>query len=208
MTKALPDIVGPDLNLLICGLNPGLTAAATGRHFAGRGNRFWKVLHLSGFTPRLLTPEQDLELLQYGLGLTCVVDRPTAEAREVRDEEFVRAAQGVERLVRAVRPRYVAFLGKPAYAAILGNKAVDWGEQSRTFGGCKVWLLPNPSGRNRAFSTSELVSAYAALCRACIRPNLPAPELSVGLSGPDQISPDGRGDAFDFATEAVDLVGD
>ncbi|WP_419255990.1 G/U mismatch-specific DNA glycosylase (plasmid) [Caulobacter sp. ErkDOM-YI] len=202
MTKPLPDIVGPDLNILVCGLNPGLTAAATGRHFAGRGNRFWKVLHLSGFTPRLLLPEQDQELLEYGIGLTCVVDRPTAEASEVQDDEFIRGAQGVERRVRELKPRYVAFLGKAAYAAILGSTAFDWGEQTRTFGGCKVWLLPNPSGRNRAFSTLQLVAAYSALLRACSGNNAPVfgPQLdgsgtvgSHALDGTEAGRQDGAG---------------
>jgi TDG/mug DNA glycosylase family protein len=149
MPKPLPDIVGPDLKILFCGLNPGLVAAATGRHFAGRGNRFWEVLHLSGLTPTRLTPEQDREILRYRLGLTCVVDRPTAGAQAVAREEFARAGQ--------------AFLGKAAYGAIRGERSLAWGPQQETFSGAATWVLPNPSGRNRAFSLDDLVEAYACL---------------------------------------------
>jgi len=163
MPKPLPDIVGPDLKILFCGLNPGLVAAATGRHFAGRGNRFWEVLHLSGLTPTRLTPEQDREILRYRLGLTCVVDRPTAGAQAVAREEFARAGQALADQVRRLRPRCVAFLGKAAYGAIRGERSLAWGPQQETFSGAATWVLPNPSGRNRAFSLDDLVEAYACL---------------------------------------------
>lgn len=189
LSKALPDIVRPNLDILICGLNPGLAAAATGQHFVGRGNRFWKVLHLSGFTPRQLPPEQGPELLEYGIGLTCVVDRPTAEARQVQGREFRRGAVRVESQVRELQPRWVTFLGKAAYTAMLGGKAVAWGEQHQTFGGSKVWLLPNPSGRNLAFNTPALVSAYSALRRASLRQNVPDVGRRFDVSVSDQVTP-------------------
>ncbi|MGH3101306.1 MAG: mismatch-specific DNA-glycosylase, partial [Thermoleophilia bacterium] len=66
----VPDVVGPGLRVLFCGINPGLWSAAVGHHFARPGNRFWKALHLGGLTPRLLAPDEEGELLALGLGIT------------------------------------------------------------------------------------------------------------------------------------------
>jgi TDG/mug DNA glycosylase family protein len=74
---------GEPLRVLFCGINPSLYSAATGWHFARPGNRFWPALHLSGFTSRRLAPaEQDL-LGGYGLGITNLVARATAQAAEL-----------------------------------------------------------------------------------------------------------------------------
>jgi double-stranded uracil-DNA glycosylase len=159
----LPDILAKDLDVVFCGLNPGLDAAATGHHFVGRNNRFWQVLHLAGFTPTLLNPTQDRVLLDLGYGLTTVVARPTAGADEVSRGEFSTAGAALDRKIEANKPRSVAFLGKKAYSAISGQPTVEWGRQHLAFGGSTAWVLPNPSGRNRAFSLKELVVAYHEL---------------------------------------------
>src|SRR3954454_11880558 len=86
--KTVPDVIAPNLNILFCGINPGLYSAATGHHFARPGNRFWPALHLGGFTPRLLTPAEQDELPQHGLGLTNLVPRATARADELTDAEL------------------------------------------------------------------------------------------------------------------------
>jgi TDG/mug DNA glycosylase family protein len=163
MARRLPDIATPGLSVVFCGLNPGLGAAATGHHFVGRGNRFWRVLHLAGFTPDEIRPEEDRRLLAYGLGVTAIVERPTASAMELARGEFVAASAGFERWVRLYAPRCVAFLGKAAYAGMTGLKAVPWGRQQQPFGGAIAWVLPNPSGRNRAFTLDGLAAAYRAL---------------------------------------------
>jgi TDG/mug DNA glycosylase family protein len=163
MEKPLPDIVAPGLSVVFCGLNPGLSAAATGHHFVGRSNRFWRVLHLAGFTPDQIDPEHDASLLAYGLGVTSVVERPTAGVDDLARSEFVAAAEGFERWVRHYAPRCVAFLGKAAYVAMMGRRTVPWGLQAEPFGGAVAWVLPNPSGRNLAFSQDQLVAAYREL---------------------------------------------
>lgn len=163
MPKPLPDIVAPGLSVVFCGLNPGLSAAAEGHHFVGRGNRFWRVLQLSGFTPRLIAAEDDASLPTYGLGITSVVERPTAGVDDLSRTEFVDAAAGFEAWVRRWSPAYVAFLGKAAYGAMLGRRSVDWGRQAEPFGGAVAWILPNPSGRNLAFSQDDLVAVYRDL---------------------------------------------
>ena len=162
-TQPLPDLLRKGLYVVFCGINPGLSAARAGHHFSSPSNRFWRVLHLAGFTPRLIPPENDRTILQYGYGLTAAVERPTVRASELTSREFHEAAEELERKLRRFRPRFVAFLGKPAFAAIFRQESVDWGEQSMRFGGAEVWVLPNPSGLNRAFSLEELVIAYREL---------------------------------------------
>ncbi|MCU1763093.1 G/U mismatch-specific DNA glycosylase [Pseudomonas sp. 14P_8.1_Bac3] len=159
----LDDILAEHLTVVFCGINPGLLAAAQGHHFAGRGNRFWRTLHLAGFTPEELRPENDRSLLQYQCGLTAVVDRPTARADQLSADEFHAAATAFEHKIARHAPRFVAFLGKAAYAALSSQRKIDWGLQPGTFGNAAVWILPNPSGRNLGFSLEQLVAAYRQL---------------------------------------------
>ncbi|MBV4476889.1 G/U mismatch-specific DNA glycosylase [Pseudomonas botevensis] len=160
---ALEDILADGLSVVFCGINPGLLAAEQGHHFAGRGNRFWRTLHLAGFTSQEVRPEEDRSILQYGCGLTAVVERPTARADQLSANEFTAAAASFEHKIARCAPRFVAFLGKAAYAGLSGQKVLQWGPQAQTFGGAQVWILPNPSGRNLAFNLEQLVAAYRAL---------------------------------------------
>lgn len=162
-TLRLPDLLRKDLDVVFCGINPALSAARTGHHFSSPSNRFWRVLHLAGFTPHLIRPENDRIILKYGCGLTAAVERPTVRASELTSHDFHEAAEELEQKLRRYRPRYMAFLGKPAFAAIFRQGRVNWGEQSLRFGGTEVWVLPNPSGLNRSFSLEELVLAYRDL---------------------------------------------
>ena len=163
MAESLPDIIARDLDVLFCGINPGLEAARTGHHFAGQGNRFWRVIHLAGFTPQQLHPENDQAILRYGCGLTAVVARPTARAVQLAPEEFIAAAADFEQKVGRFTPRFVAFLGKASYAGLSGQRDIAWGPQEKTLAGAAVWVLPNPSGRNRAFNLDRLVRCYREL---------------------------------------------
>jgi TDG/mug DNA glycosylase family protein len=166
MTEGLDDIIADRLDVLFCGINPGLKAAATGHHFAGRGNRFWRTIHLAGFTPEEITPEKDRSLLRYGCGLTAFVERPTARADQLLPQEFKAAAADFERKIGHYAPRFLAFLGKAAYAGLTGSRELSWGRQPDRIAASIVWVLPNPSGRNRAFNIDQLVDAYRALHRA------------------------------------------
>ena len=161
--EGLEDILADQLDVIFCGINPGMTAAAQGHHFAGRNNRFWRTLHLAGFTPEEVRPENDRTILQYRCGLTTVVDRPTARADQLSLHEFIAAAADFEQKILRHAPRVVAFLGKAAYSALTGQRDIAWGLQPKTFGNAKVWILPNPSGRNLAFSLDQLVAAYRQL---------------------------------------------
>jgi TDG/mug DNA glycosylase family protein len=165
----LPDLLRKTLDVVFCGINPALSAARTGHHFSSPSNRFWRVLYLAAFTPHLIRPEDDRTILNYGCGLTAAVERPTVSASELKSWEFHEAAVELERKLRRYIPRSVAFLGKPAFAAIFRQRSVEWGRQFVMFGGAEVWVLPNPSGLNRAFRLRELVSAYRELRMASNR---------------------------------------
>jgi len=163
MTTELPDIIAPDLEVLFCGINPSLRAALAGHHFMGRSNRFWQVLHLAGFTPTEIPAQHDRRLLDYGCGITSVVRRATAAADELSPGEFTAAMHDFEHRIAHFRPRFVAFLGKAGYAGMKGLRTVPWGRQSEGMQGAVAWVLPNPSGRNRAFALAQLVVAYRDL---------------------------------------------
>jgi TDG/mug DNA glycosylase family protein len=163
VTNRLPDIIAEDLDVLFCGINPGLAAALAGHHFLGRSNRFWAVLHLAGFTPAEISPQRGHLLLEYGCGITSAVGRATASAEELSPSEFAAATHELEQKIARYKPRFVAFLGKAAYAGMKGQRVIDWGLQPDRIHGTTVWVLPNPSGRNRSFQLDRLVSAYRHL---------------------------------------------
>ena len=162
MSVQLPDILANNLSIIFCGLNPGATAAAAGHHFVNRSNRFWRVLHLAGFTPVQIEPQDDHTILHYGYGLTTAVARPTRRAGDLSRLELTSAGAELEQKIKTCSPRMVAFLGKAAYEAIVAQP-VSWGLQPASLGGVLVWVLPNPSGLNRNFSLTALVHAYKEL---------------------------------------------
>src|SRR5262249_57045949 len=118
VSNGLPDILAKDLSVIFCGINPGATAAAAGRHFVSPSNRFWRVIHLAGFTPVQIRPEDDRTILHYGFGLTTAVARPTQRAGDLSRQELAQAVAGLRRKIARYAPHIVAFLGKAAYAAI------------------------------------------------------------------------------------------
>ncbi|WP_250400253.1 G/U mismatch-specific DNA glycosylase [Streptomyces cellostaticus] len=164
--RLVPDVVADGLRVLFCGINPGLMSAATGHHFARPGNRFWPVLHRSGFTPRLLEPAEQRELLTYGLGVTNVVARATARADELTAEEYVAGGRELSARVTRLEPRWLAVVGVMAYRAAFGDRGAAVGPQEATVGGARVWVLPNPSGLNAHWTAAAMAEEFARLRRA------------------------------------------
>ncbi|MBA2946910.1 G/U mismatch-specific DNA glycosylase [Streptomyces sp. PSKA28] len=161
--RIVPDVVTGGLRVLFCGINPGLMTAATGHHFARPGNRFWPVLHLSGFTPRLLKPAEQEELLTYGLGITNVVARATARADELTAEEYHEGGRILAGKVERLRPRWLAVVGVTAYRAAFGERRAGIGPQERTIGGSRIWVLPNPSGLNAHWTATTMAEEFGRL---------------------------------------------
>ncbi len=163
--RTVPDVIAEDLDVLFCGINPGLWSAAVGHHFARPGNRFWKVLEASGFSAEELDPSEDRRLLELGLGITNLVPRSSATAAELGRDELRAGARRLARTVRRWRPRYVAFLGMTAYRHAFDQPSALIGEQP-AWAGAKVWLLPNPSGLQARYQLPELASVFGELRRA------------------------------------------
>lgn len=149
--------------MVFCGINPGAASAVAGHNFIGGSNRFWRAIYLAGFTPDRLAAQDELRLLDYGCGLTAAVARPTRGAAELSRAELAAAADPLQRKISQYAPRTIAFLGKAVYAAIVARRDLSWGPRPERFAGAAVWLLPNPSGLNRAFNLAQLVEAYGAL---------------------------------------------
>lgn len=162
----LPDLLAPGLRIVFCGINPGLWSAATGHHFARPGNRFWPALHAAGLTPRRMEPAEQGELLDLGLGLTNVVPRATARADELTAEEYAAGGRALTRKVAALAPEWLAVLGVTAYRSAFDERRAQVGEQARTLGGTRVWVLPNPSGLNAHWSAQGLAGAFRELGQA------------------------------------------
>ncbi|MFJ1646117.1 G/U mismatch-specific DNA glycosylase [Streptomyces sp. NPDC088258] len=164
--RVLSDVVAGGLRVLFCGINPGLMSAATGHHFARPGNRFWPVLHLSGFTPRLLRPSEQEELLTYGLGITNVVARASARADELSAEEFRAGGRILAAKVERLRPAWLAVVGITAYRTAFDEKRAVVGPQERTIGGTRIWALPNPSGLNAHWTAATMAEEFGRLREA------------------------------------------
>lgn len=160
--KLLSDILTDRLVVVFVGMNPSLMAAATGHRFAGPSNRFWRVIHLAGFSPILLRADQDRSLPQYGCGLISAVSRPTRRASELSRGELAASGEALRAKIDRFRPKWIAFLGKGAYSAIMARRDVKWGLQEQPLGNAHVWVLPDPSGLNRQ-TLAQLVAAYGAL---------------------------------------------
>ena len=161
--KPLPDVIAPGLDILFCGINPSLMSAARGHHFARPGNRFWPALHLAGLTPRRLVPDEDAELLRYGLGVTNVVDRPTRAAAELTRAELRAGAEALAALVAHYRPRVLAVLGITAWRIAFDRPRAGTGLQPERIGGATTWAVPNPSGLNAHAQLPDLARHYARL---------------------------------------------
>ena len=161
--RTVPDVLAPGLRIVFVGINPGLWSGATGFHFAKPGNRFWRAIHLAGLTPTLFEPDQSADLLGCGLGITNLVNRTTAAASELTNEELRLGAQVLEAKIGKFQPRKVAFLGVTAYRVAFGHPKAVVGRQEESVGGSEMWVLPNPSGLNAHYQLADLAREYAAL---------------------------------------------
>ncbi len=161
--KTVPDIIAKNLDILFCGINPGLYSAAVKHHFARPGNRFWTLLHLSGFTPRVLSPFEEDLLPSMGIGITNLVAGATATATELSREELRDGFRLLEEKVKRMSPKVVAILGVGAYRLASGNKRAIIGTQPHTIGDSFLWVLPNPSGINANYQMKELVVLFRRL---------------------------------------------
>jgi TDG/mug DNA glycosylase family protein len=163
MEQALADLVGPDLRVLFCGINPGTLSGKLGLHFARPGNRFWKLLCAGGFTGSVLSPAEQHILPELGVGITNLVGRVTAAASELNVSELREGATQLATKVDMLRPRSVAVLGLQAYRAAFRRPGAIIGLQPESLGSALLWLLPNPSGLQARYQVPEMSPMYRSL---------------------------------------------
>lgn len=171
--RSVPDLVGDEVRLVFVGINPGLWTAASQAHFAHPGNRFYKALHRAGITERVLDPRDGFDevereaLVSRGVAITNLVNRATARADELADEEFVEGARILGGKIAGWRPKVVAFVGLGAYRTAYGRRGAGVGRQDdHEIAGAEVWALPNPSGLNAHYQVDDLALLYREAAHA------------------------------------------
>jgi len=160
------DHIRPGVQILFVGINPGLRSAAAGHHFAGYSNRFWKLLFESHLVTEPLTYQNDWRLPEWGLGLTNIIQRPSAGIDELKPGEYIAGRKRLVATVQRYRPQVVALLGVTIYRILFKKDLagrVRLGLQSQTLGACHVFVLPNPSGRIAHYTYSAMLEAFRAL---------------------------------------------
>jgi TDG/mug DNA glycosylase family protein len=160
--SAVPDVLGSNLRVVFCGINPGRVSAAAGTHFANPRNDFWRLLHAAGLTSRLYEPAEQHDLLAEGIGLTNAAHRTTPGSGDLRRADFADSASRLERLARELRPEWIAFVGKEAYRGAFGER-VSLGEQSRRLAATRLFVLPSTSPANAAVPWDERLRWFREL---------------------------------------------
>lgn len=160
--SAVPDVLAPGLHVVFCGINPGRVSAAAGQHFANPRNDFWRLLHATGFTPRLVAPAEQLELPALGLGVTNAAYRTTPGSGDLRRADFESSAGRLARIADELGPRFIAFVGKEAYRGAFGERP-ELGLQERMLGGTRLFVLPSTSPANAAVPYDERLRWFSEL---------------------------------------------
>ena len=160
--SAVPDVLGPGLRVVFCGINPGFVSAAAAAHFANPRNDFWRLLAEAGITSRLFEPSEQFELLKEGVGLTNAAARTTAGSSDLRRADFAGAAERLAKIVADLQPRAIALVGKEAYRGTFGERA-EHGPQRRTLRDAGLFVLPSTSPANAAVPWVERLRWFTEL---------------------------------------------
>jgi TDG/mug DNA glycosylase family protein len=163
MHQDVPDHLRPGLDLVIVGINPGLRSGATGHHYAFPGNHFWRLLFDSGLIAEPLTAEEDYRALEYGIGLTNLVDRTTREAGNLSRAELSAGAESLRAKLLLYRPRIVCFNGMGIYLAFSGRKKISLGLQDERLEDMLLFVVPSSSGRTAAYQRPLKLQYYQRL---------------------------------------------
>ena len=171
----LPDYIQPGLRVLFVGINPGLRSARVGHHFAGYSNRFWKLLSDAGLVPFPVTFLDDCRLPQWGFGLTNIISRPSTGIDSLEPGEYAEGWKRLQAKIRRFRPQIVALLGVTLLKTLLTHSETRQsskkyssarfvpGLQTETLAGARLFVLPNPSGRNAHYSYQDMLNVFLSL---------------------------------------------
>jgi TDG/mug DNA glycosylase family protein len=168
MPRYLKDRIPAAPRVLFVGINPGVRSAAIGHHFAGYSNRFWKLLFDAGLVSERLSAEEDARLADWGFGMTNLIARCTPGIDTLKPAEYVGGLRILKRKVRRVKPAIVAFVGVTLFRAVFSYRPgspVKLGLQGEWFEGARVFVLPNPSGRNANYTYRHMLAAFKSLKR-------------------------------------------
>jgi len=171
--SAVPDVLGPHLDVVFCGINPGRVSAAAAAHFANPRNDFWRLLHDAGFTPRLYDPSEQLALLDLGVGVTNAAYRTTPGSGDLRKADFAGSSERLARIAAELDPRTIAFVGKEAYRGAFGERPA-LGLQERRLGRTLLYVLPSTSPANAAVPYAERLRWFRGLRALLTNPPAPA----------------------------------
>jgi TDG/mug DNA glycosylase family protein len=160
--SAVPDVLGPGLDVIFCGINPGRVSDAARAHFANPRNDFWRLLEAAGFTPRLYDPSEQFALLPLRIGITNAAYRTTPGSGDLRRADFDGSAARLERIAHDLRPRAIGFVGKEAYRGAFGERATH-GLQARRVGETALFVLPSTSPANAAVAWAERLRWFVEL---------------------------------------------
>jgi TDG/mug DNA glycosylase family protein len=160
--SAVPDVLGPALAVVFCGINPGRFSDALSAHFANPRNDFWRLLHAAGFTPRLLEPSEQFDLVTHGVGVTNAAYRTTSGSGDLRKADFQGSAERLEHIALELRPRAIGFVGKEAYRGCFGERP-EHGLQERRLGETALFVLPSTSPANAAVPWEERLRWFREL---------------------------------------------
>ncbi len=166
----LRDRIRPGVRVLLVGINPGVRSSLPGHHFAGYSNRFWRLLFEAGLVPDPITAADDRRLPEWGFGVTNIVPRATPGIDTIAREEYAAGARILARKVRRWRPGVIVFVGVTAFRAACGVAGpIRVGLQRAQFEDVRVFVLPNPSGRNANYAYDEMLAAFRQLRRFLAR---------------------------------------
>jgi TDG/mug DNA glycosylase family protein len=160
--ETLPDYLATGLKLIFIGINPGQYSAEVGHYYARPGNLFWWALSNSGLVPRTLGPENDAELLSFGIGLTDVVKRPTHSSGDLRQDEFDGGAKRIVSTLEHYQPKVACFVGLLGATAFLGRH-VTAGALREKIGKTKLFAIPSPSRRNAHYGRDGILQYFKDL---------------------------------------------
>lgn len=161
--EPIKDHLKENLDLLFVGFNPSIRSGETGHHFANPNNRFWKILHESGLTPRRYGAAEDYKLLDLGYGMTNIVSRPTKAAEEITKEEYKEGREELIKKISELKPRVICFVGKGVYQEYSRKKKLPWGVQEESVvPGTIDFAAPSSSGLVR-MKLDEIIQIYAEI---------------------------------------------
>jgi TDG/mug DNA glycosylase family protein len=172
LREVLPDYLRPSLDLILVGINPGLRSAAVGHHFAGHGNKFWRLLFESGLVPSRLSYQDDSRLPDLGIGITNIVPRASRASTDLGRADYEKGRARLLAKLLEYRPRAAALVGITVFRELwpeISSKRLEakvaCGRRAETIGDTALFVLPNPSGRNAHFSYEEMLSVWRSLAR-------------------------------------------